>query len=78
MLSKVSLFHLYKKTRSIENLPPESETTTYHQAKASTTQYRMAKNCLLGEGRPFSGWIQSGVQWENFGYDGQQSVDITD
>jgi tRNA-specific adenosine deaminase 1 len=23
MLSKVSLFHLYKKTRSIENLPPE-------------------------------------------------------
>lgn len=78
MLSKVSLFHLYKKTRSIENLPPESETTTYHQTKASMTQYQMAKNCLLGEGRPFSGWIQSGVQWENFGYDGQQSVDITD
>ncbi|KAG2043226.1 adenosine deaminase/editase [Suillus americanus] len=75
-LSKVSLFHLYRRTRSIENLPPESK--TYHQAKESMTQYQMAKNCLLGEGQPFSGWIRSGARWENFGSSGQQSTDITD
>ncbi|KAG1753675.1 adenosine deaminase/editase [Suillus paluster] len=79
-LSKVSLFRLYRKTKSLENLPLESETTTYHQAKESMNQYQMAKSCLLGEGRPFSGWIRSGVQWENFDSSSdneQQRTDIT-
>ncbi|KAG1902967.1 adenosine deaminase/editase [Suillus fuscotomentosus] len=79
-LSKVSLFHLYRKTRSIENLPHESITMTYYQAKESMAQYQMAKNCLLGEGQPFSGWIRSGARWESFGTssdNGQQSTDIT-
>ncbi|KAG2159030.1 adenosine deaminase/editase [Suillus bovinus] len=79
-LSKVSLFHLYRETRSIENLPLESKTMSYYQAKESMTQYQMAKNCLLGEGRPFSGWIRSGARWENFSSSSdnrQQSTDIT-
>jgi tRNA-specific adenosine deaminase 1 len=44
------------------------------------TQYQMAKKCLLGQGRPFSGWIQSGAEWENFDStvdNRQQSIDIT-
>lgn len=80
-LSKVSLFHLYRKTRSIENLPPESKAMTYHQVKESMAQYQIAKHCLLGEGGPFSGWIRSGARWENFGSssdNGQQSTNITD
>lgn len=67
-LSKVSLFHLYRKTRSIENLLPESKAMTYYQAKESMTQYQITKNCLLGEGGPFSGWIRSGARWENFSF----------
>lgn len=39
---------------------------TYYRAKENMTQYQMAKNCLLGQGRPFSGWIRSGARWENF------------
>jgi len=79
-LSKVSLFHLYRKTKNIENLPLESEATTYYQVKESMTQYQIAKNCLLGQNRPFSGWIQSGARWENFDStveNRQQSTDIT-
>ncbi|KAG1773854.1 adenosine deaminase/editase [Suillus occidentalis] len=62
-LSKVSLFHLYRKTRNTESVSSES---TYHETKESMTQYQIAKSCLLGEGRSFSGWIRSGAQWENF------------
>lgn len=62
-LSKVSLFHLYRKTKNTENVPSES---TYYETKESMTQYQIAKSCLLGEGRPFSGWIRSGARWENF------------
>ncbi|KAG2148066.1 adenosine deaminase/editase [Suillus clintonianus] len=80
-LSKVSLFQLYRQTRSIQNLPPESKTMTYYQVKESMTQYQTAKNCLLGGGRPFSGWIRSGARWENFDSSsdiGQRRTNVTD
>jgi tRNA-specific adenosine deaminase 1 len=57
-----------------------SQEMTYHQTKENMTQYQMAKKCLLGQGRPFSGWIQSGAEWENFDStvdNRQQSIDIT-
>ncbi|KAG0699846.1 hypothetical protein DFH29DRAFT_983327 [Suillus ampliporus] len=62
------------------NLLLLSKTITYYQAKERMTQYQTAKNCLLGEGQPFSGWIRSGARWENFDSssdNGQQKSDIT-
>jgi len=30
------------------------------------SEYQVAKQALMGEAGPFSGWIKSGKQWENF------------
>jgi tRNA-specific adenosine deaminase 1 len=34
------------------------------------SEYQAAKQTLMGENGPFSGWIKSGKQWESFDADG--------
>lgn len=35
--------------------------------------YQEAKRVLMGEGGPFSGWIKTGKEWENFNLQGEIS-----
>ncbi|KAI0069181.1 adenosine deaminase/editase [Artomyces pyxidatus] len=64
MLSKVSLFGLYRTVLTALALPGPD--VSYHSAKQSSESYQIAKHVLLGPEAPFSGWIYSGTEWENF------------
>jgi tRNA-specific adenosine deaminase 1 len=44
-------------------------TATYFECKQSISEYQAAKQALMGETGPFSGWIKSGKQWESFSVD---------
>lgn len=43
---------------------------TYFAVKQSMIPYQAAKRALLGKSGPFSGWITSGEEWENFNSNG--------
>ncbi|KAG1715980.1 hypothetical protein ID866_1204 [Astraeus odoratus] len=64
-LSKISMFHLYRDTLMTLGRDVE-ETRTYFESKQTVLHYQEAKRCLQGEGCIFSGWLTSGIQWEDF------------
>ncbi|THH21038.1 hypothetical protein EW146_g439 [Bondarzewia mesenterica] len=66
LLSKISLYTLYRSTLEACDLPVPLETATYYTVKQSITHYQMAKRALLGAGAPFANWIRSGAKWESF------------
>ncbi|KAF9482006.1 adenosine deaminase/editase, partial [Pholiota conissans] len=43
---------------------------TYLQVKRTATSYGDAKRQLVGPGRPFSGWVETGEEWQRFNVDG--------
>jgi tRNA-specific adenosine deaminase 1 len=44
---------------------------TYFQVKQTASDFQLAKHALMGEGRPFAGWLRSGKEWESFDVDGE-------
>lgn len=42
------------------------EMCTYFEVKQCISHYQAAKARLVGEGCTFTGWVTSGVRWENF------------
>ncbi|KAF9466422.1 adenosine deaminase/editase [Collybia nuda] len=70
--SKMALFQLYANMTSNPSPPQERPTTTYYEAKRMILDYQTAKECLMGPGGPFSGWVRGGVQWQNFAIDGNK------
>jgi len=66
LLSKISIFALYRSTQQALGLPLLPETTTYYATKQSVTPYQAAKQVLHGPSAPFAGWIRSGAKWESF------------
>ena len=43
----------------------------YSSLKDASQAYQTAKQALLGEGGPFSGWVRSGKCWKNFNLRGE-------
>ncbi|KII95943.1 hypothetical protein PLICRDRAFT_34893 [Plicaturopsis crispa FD-325 SS-3] len=69
--SKIRMFNLYDVTMTLLGMQPHaSATATYRQAKDSAQAYQAAKRTLIGENRPFAGWVKSGLQWESFNISG--------
>lgn len=70
-VSKVSLFQIYMQTLICLRLPTTSPTSTYFHVKQSITEYQAARQALVEEGCPFSGWRISGERWESFDVNGE-------
>ena len=48
-----------------------SNTETYLQLKLLASNYKIAKEKLIGDGGPFVGWLVSGSQWQGFNRNGE-------
>lgn len=48
-----------------------STAETYLQLKLLASSYQIAKEKLMGEGGPFTGWLVSGSQWQGFNRNGE-------
>jgi tRNA-specific adenosine deaminase 1 len=53
-----------------------SNAETYLQLKLLASSYQIAKEKLMGDGRPFVGWLVSGSQWQEFNRNGESSDGI--
>ncbi|KAH7931376.1 adenosine deaminase/editase [Leucogyrophana mollusca] len=76
-LAKASMLQLYREVARQAGFTEDPE-TTYHATKQVQSDYQVAKRSLRGEGRPFSGWVKSGIQWEGFNSvnsGGQHAID---
>lgn len=69
LTSKVSLFRLYQESQKLHG---ENQLTnvSYRQAKDGVEDYQCVKALLRGPDCPFSGWVKSGIQYEEFTSDG--------
>ncbi|RDB20535.1 tRNA-specific adenosine deaminase 1 [Hypsizygus marmoreus] len=65
-LSKIAMFQLYTQTLKLMGLPYEEPTASYHEVKRHISDYQNAKDMLIGNQGPFSGWVRSGAKWESF------------
>ncbi|KAF8165121.1 adenosine deaminase/editase [Crassisporium funariophilum] len=70
-VSRISLLNLYNQVITAQGHPPLSDSATYLQLKSSSTDYQVAVQTLIGRDGPFTGWISSGTQWQNFCVDGE-------
>jgi hypothetical protein len=60
---------------SFKRLTSNRPISTYFQVKRSVAGYQAARQGLISEGCPFSGWKISGVQWESFDVNGEFITD---
>jgi hypothetical protein len=58
-------------------LTSDRSTTSYFEVKQSNPDYCIAKQALIGESCPFSGWRGSGVEWESFNDKGECTAQWT-
>ncbi|KAF9452012.1 adenosine deaminase/editase [Macrolepiota fuliginosa MF-IS2] len=66
MLSRISMFDLYRQIMELEGLVPIPYDMYYVDAKAGSMRYQRAKTALLGPEGLFSGWIRIDTQYQRF------------
>ncbi|KAF9569456.1 adenosine deaminase/editase [Agrocybe pediades] len=62
---------LMKLCTEVSGMGNTHQAEAYSQLKLSSKEYQDAKEKLLGKGRPFGGWIKTGMQWQAFNVDGE-------